>query len=204
MLSDVIRCTFFHGWRLLLQDGTKVAETSLKVTSPFRLGLVRHPAEKRSHASFLHWCFDMLWLYAIVCHCMPLYAIICYQHNDISSVWIEIDLIEMYPSVKRTWARQTSLHSKFDRRPFLCSVCLQMFVNEALNHAVFYYEAGSYQDIETNMTNKYKWYQLKCSTILRVSSSDFARKHFGICIILNIGAGHFRLVRQSKERTTRQ
>jgi hypothetical protein len=29
---------------------------------------------------------------------------------------------------------------------------LQMFVNEALNHAVFYYEARSYQDIETNET----------------------------------------------------
>ena len=33
-----------HG-NLFSQDGTKVAETSLKVTSPFRLGLVRHRAE---------------------------------------------------------------------------------------------------------------------------------------------------------------
>ena len=29
---------------LLSQDGTKVAETTLKVTSPFRLGLVRDQA----------------------------------------------------------------------------------------------------------------------------------------------------------------
>ena len=38
-----------------LQDGTKVAETSLKVTSPFRLGLVRPQEELHPTTSTFWW-----------------------------------------------------------------------------------------------------------------------------------------------------
>ena len=82
-------------------------------------------------------------------------------------------------------------------RAFFWSVCLQMFVNEALNHAVFYYEARSYQDIETNETiDKFFQQYFEYLWVLESSPGNISESAW---IIMNLGAGNFRSV-QSKER----
>ena len=147
-------------WRFgVLQDGTKVAETSLKVTSPFRLGLVRPQELHPTTTTSIQYLYN---IYTISYHLQNTHRpcfitvlfinalAVCYQRNNTSSVWIEID--RNVPNAEENRGKAHFLALKIWQTRIFCSVCLQMFVNEALNHAVFYYEARSYQD----KTNEYK------------------------------------------------
>lgn len=141
-------------WRFgVLQDGTKVAETSLKVTSPFRLGLVR--PQEELHPTSIQYLYISYHLQNTHRPCFITVLFInalavCYQRTNTSSVWIEID--RNVPNAEENRGKAHFLALKIWQTRIFWSVCLQMFVNEALNHAVFYYEARSYQDIETNET----------------------------------------------------
>ena len=126
---------------------------------------------------------------------------VCCQRNNTSSVWIEID--RNVPNAEENRGKAHFLALKIWQTRIFCSVCLQMFVNEALNHAVFYYEARSYQD----KTNECKWIQmrqlikifnntLRCLEYLWVLESSPGNISESVWIIMNLGAGNFRSVQR--------
>lgn len=128
---------------LRVQDGTKVAETSLKVTSPFRLGLVR-PWEPQSRVTAKR---------KLTQQNIKPRLIIILTHDLIVIHWLKTDC-HIGVATFVFFHFKNLVAFLLNPSPRWCKLFRPVESNwrnisQALNHAVFYYEARWDADVAT-------------------------------------------------------